>query len=250
MLRIWGGGVYESDELYTLCDELGILVWQDICLACGDYPAHLDSFVSEICAEVRENLERLRCHPSLVIVAGNNEDYQVADEELGYDASQPEGEWRNSSFPSRWLYEKVFPNVVRDVCNGNTGAEIGQAGIDGTGVVYWPGSPWGGEDSTDRTVGDIHQWNSKFLPFLPSYLMIGLLECLLDLFRHGVRRSVLSAAGASTKIGRNSNRVLIFTRPYPLPRPSNVTPNSRYKDIAWNRELYRYYRRYQKALHI
>ncbi|KAH8151882.1 uncharacterized protein LAJ45_03875 [Morchella importuna] len=159
MLRIWGGGVYESDELYTLCDELGILVWQDICLACGDYPAHLDSFTSEICAEVRENLERLRCHPSLVIVAGNNEDYQVADEELGYDAKQPEGEWRNSSFPSRWLYEKIFPNIIRDVCNGNTGAEIGQAGIDGTGVVYWPGSPWGGEDSTDRTVGDIHQWN-------------------------------------------------------------------------------------------
>jgi beta-mannosidase len=211
MLRIWGGGVYESDELYTLCDELGILVWQDICLACGDYPAHLDNFADEICAEVRENLERLRCHPSLVVVAGNNEDYQVADEELGYDARQPEGEWRKSSFPSRWLYEKIFPGIVREVCNGNTGAEIGQAGTAGTGVVYWPGSPWGGEDSTDRTVGDIHQWNSMFLPFLFNDWIIAVCTGFTSAWSKAERTR---CGRASTKIGCNSNRVLIFTRPY------------------------------------
>lgn len=164
MVRVWGGGVYESEEFYKICDEAGILVWQDICLACGDYPANLDSFVTSISEEVKQNLERLRWHPSLVLVAGNNEDYQVADEELGYEQEQPENEWRGSKFPGRWLYEKIFPEIVREVCNGGFGEGIGDSGEDGggsAGVVYWPGSPWGGEDSTDRTIGDIHQWNSE-----------------------------------------------------------------------------------------
>lgn len=164
MVRVWGGGVYESEDFYNICDEAGILVWQDVCLACGDYPAHLDPFVASITKEVTQNLARLRWHPSLVIVAGNNEDYQVADEELGYEQDQPESKWRASKFPGRWLYEKVFPEIVREVCNGGFGEGIGDSGEIGggsAGVVYWPGSPWGGEDSTDRTVGDIHQWNSE-----------------------------------------------------------------------------------------
>lgn len=164
MVRVWGGGVYESEDFYDVCDEAGILVWQDVCLACGDYPAHLDGFVESISEEVTQNLGRLRWHPSLVIVAGNNEDYQVADEELGYEQGQPESEWRDSKFPGRWLYEKVFPDIVREVCNGGFGEGIGDSGEVGggsAGVVYWPGSPWGGEDSTDRTVGDIHQWNGE-----------------------------------------------------------------------------------------
>lgn len=164
MVRIWGGGVYESEDFYDICDEEGILVWQDICLACGDYPANLDSFVDSISKEVRQNLDRLKWHPSLVIVVGNNEDYQVADEELGYEQGQPEDKWRGSKFPARWLYEKIFPDIVREVCNNGCGEGIGDSGGEGngsSGVVYWPGSPWGGEDSTDRTIGDIHQWDSK-----------------------------------------------------------------------------------------
>ncbi|KAI5850735.1 beta-mannosidase [Tricharina praecox] len=159
MVRVWGGGIYESDEFYEICDTAGILVWQDILMACADYPAHLKYFADSILKEVDQNLKRLRWHPSLVIVAGSNEDYQVADEEVGYDKDAPEDKWREEPFPSRWLYEKKFAEIVKRVCNGDEGELIGDAGEGGSGVVYWPGSPFGGEDSTDRTVGDVHQWN-------------------------------------------------------------------------------------------
>ena len=168
MVRVWGGGIYESEEFYDICDKAGILVWQDILMACADYPAHIDYFAESILEEVEQNLKRLRWHPSLVIVAGSNEDYQVADEEVGYDKDAPEDTWREEPFPSRWLYEKKFGEVVKRVCNDGEGELIGDAGEGGSGVVYWPGSPFGGEDSTDRTVGDIHQWNSS-LP--ASFLM-------------------------------------------------------------------------------
>jgi beta-mannosidase len=158
MVRVWGGGIYESEQFYEICNEEGILVWQDICMACADYPAHLDYFATSILKEVEQNLTRLRWHPSLVLVAANNEDYQVADEEVGYEKDAPEDTWRQEPFPSRWLYEKEFPEIVKRVCNNGDG---------GSGVAYWPGSPFGGEDSTDRTVGDIHQWNSNEpFPFL------------------------------------------------------------------------------------
>jgi len=160
MVRVWGGGIYESEEFYEICDKAGILVWQDILMACADYPAHLDYFADSILEEVEQNLKRLRWHPSLVIAAGSNEDYQVADEELGYDKDAPEDTWRKEPFPSRWLYEKKFGEIVKRVCNGDEGGLVGDAGKGASGVVYWPGSPFGGEDSTDRTVGDIHQWNS------------------------------------------------------------------------------------------
>ncbi|CCX32063.1 glycoside hydrolase superfamily [Pyronema domesticum] len=145
MVRVWGGGIYESEDFYSLCDLNGIMVWQDICCACADYPAHLDNFANSILAEVEQQLGRLHWHPSLIFIAGNNEDYQVADEEVGYDKDAPPETWREEPFPARWLYERKFPELVRSICQDT--------------VVYWPGSPFGGEDSTDRTVGDIHQWN-------------------------------------------------------------------------------------------
>ncbi|KAI5788285.1 beta-mannosidase-like protein [Geopyxis carbonaria] len=158
MVRIWGGGVYESEDFYEICDQSGIMVWQDVCTACADYPAHLDWFAKSISDELTQNLERLRWHPSLVIVAGNNEDYQVADEEVGYGPSD-QSRWREEPFPSRWLYELRYPEIVRKVCNGSTGDLVASAGASSSGVLYWPGSPFGGVDATDRTVGDIHQWN-------------------------------------------------------------------------------------------
>jgi beta-mannosidase len=161
MVRVWGGGVYESEDFYELCNKAGVLVWQDICLACADYPAHLDAFAASIVDEVSQQLSRLRWHPSLVIVAGNNEDYQVADEEVGYEKDAPEDTWRDEPFPSRWLYEKKFPELVASICNDGGTAE--------SGVVYWPGSPFAGDDSTDRTVGDIHQWNSTSPSFSPPF---------------------------------------------------------------------------------
>jgi beta-mannosidase len=72
MLRAWGGGVYESDRLFDLCDESGILVWQDFAMACGLYP-QTDEFAKAIATEAEAVITRLRNHPSLALWSGNNE---------------------------------------------------------------------------------------------------------------------------------------------------------------------------------
>ncbi|GAA6026153.1 hypothetical protein JCM10207_003384 [Rhodosporidiobolus poonsookiae] len=143
MVRVWGGGVYEPDAFYRICDELGILVWQDLMFACGSYPAHLEDFRSNVKVEVEQVVKRLRDHPCLAIIAGNNEDYQIAEsEKLNYDPEDEDGDWLATNFPARELYERVFPSIVEGSSD----------------ILYWPGSPWGGKQTTDPTEGDLHCW--------------------------------------------------------------------------------------------
>ncbi|KAF6821196.1 glycosyl hydrolase family 2 [Colletotrichum plurivorum] len=147
MLRIWGGGVYEATSLVEACDDMGVLVWHDFCFACGSYPAY-PSFLTTVEEEARQNLRRLRGHPSIVIWAGNNEDYQVQERynlEYKYDEDKDPESWLRSSFPARYLYEHLLPKIVEE---------------ESPWTVYHPSSPWGdGKPTADPTVGDIHQWN-------------------------------------------------------------------------------------------
>ncbi|XP_003796374.3 beta-mannosidase [Otolemur garnettii] len=71
-LRVWGGGIYEQDEFYQLCDELGIMIWQDFMFACALYPVDRD-FIDSVRAEVAYQIRRLKSHPSIIIWSGNNE---------------------------------------------------------------------------------------------------------------------------------------------------------------------------------
>lgn len=73
MLRVWGGGIYESDLFYDLCDELGIMVWQDMMFACSDIPEDLPEFVENCKKELYYQIKRLRNHPSIVYWCGGNE---------------------------------------------------------------------------------------------------------------------------------------------------------------------------------
>lgn len=150
MLRIWGGGVYESSVLMEACDELGVLVWHDFCFACGSYPTY-PSFLASVEAEARQNLARLRRHPSIVLWAGNNEDYQVQERyqlEYRFEEDKDPESWLRSGFPARYLYEYLLPKIVEE---------------ESPHAVYHPSSPWGdGKPTADPTVGDIHQWNSEF----------------------------------------------------------------------------------------
>jgi len=77
MLRVWGGGLYEHEAFYDLCDELGLLVWQDFMFACAPYPEHEPAFVDNVRAEVREQIERLRHHACLALWCGANETHAV-----------------------------------------------------------------------------------------------------------------------------------------------------------------------------
>jgi beta-mannosidase len=142
MLRIWGGGIYEAGVFYDLCDELGLLVWQDFMFACGIYPAH-EAFQQSVRAEAEAQVRRLRHHPCIALWCGNNEDYQIAQSLNVYDAAF-EGEFTRTGFPARELYERLLP----DVC----------AAIDGT-RPYWPGSAYGGANTQDPTIGDRHTWD-------------------------------------------------------------------------------------------
>ncbi|MBE2194567.1 MAG: glycoside hydrolase family 2 protein [Anaerolinea sp.] len=141
MVRVWGGGIYEEDLFYDLCDELGLLVWQDFMFACGMYPAHPE-FLANVKAEAEANLRRLRHHPSIVLWCGNNEDYQIAETQNAYD-SHYRGDFTQSAFPAREIYERLLPQIC--------------AAFDPT-RPYWQGSPYGGSGSSDPTVGDRHSW--------------------------------------------------------------------------------------------
>jgi beta-mannosidase len=150
MIRVWGGGIYESDAFYTACDELGILVWQDFMFACASYPTYPD-FLTSITAEARQNVCSLRHHPSIILWCGNNEDYQLIERynlEYNFESDKDPQSWLKSTFPARYIYEHLLPNIVKD---------------ESPSTAYHPSSPWGNGTSTtlkvDATVGDIHQWD-------------------------------------------------------------------------------------------
>ena len=146
MLRVWAGGIYEEEALYNACDEMGILVWQDFMFGCANYPA-FPKFLESVKREAIENIKMLRHHPSIVIWAGNNEDYQIAEDNkltCDYEDKDPQS-WLKTNFPARYIYESLLPSICKEIIPD---------------TFYHPGSPWGApKKSDDLTVGDVHQWN-------------------------------------------------------------------------------------------
>jgi beta-mannosidase len=139
MLRVWGGGIYEADEFYELCDEMGILVWQDFMFACSMYPA-TQEFLDSVRAEAIDNVKRLRNHPSIVLWAGNNE-VETAWLNWGWRKTLPGSVWDD--------YKKIFHGVLQEVT----------AQFDPS-RPYWPSSPHGGLDDDPDSLrsGDVHFW--------------------------------------------------------------------------------------------
>lgn len=137
MLRVWGGGIYEHDQFYELCNRLGLLVWQDFMFACAMYPEHIPSFVQEVEAEARYQVQRLRNHPSLALWCGNNENQWIHDRHYWDRPDYP--------VPGALFYHSILSAIVREV--------------DGV-TPYWPGSPYGGNDYNGTQDGDVHNWQS------------------------------------------------------------------------------------------
>ncbi|MCG3120898.1 MAG: Beta-galactosidase [bacterium] len=134
MLRIWGGGIYEQKIFYALCDELGILVWQDFMFACGGYPDYPE-FADTVRHEVATVIKKLRNHPCIVLWCGNNENEWI----WNMETRRPPHE-----MPGVSLFEKIIP----EICAEHDPAR-----------PYWQSSPFGGEDPNSEREGDRHQWN-------------------------------------------------------------------------------------------
>lgn len=107
LLRVWGGGIYEAEEFYEVCDELGVLVWQDFLFACAAY-AEEEPLAGEVVAEAREAVTRLSSRPSLVLWNGNNENI------WGY----VEWGWREALAGRTWgdgYYTAILPAIVAEL---------------------------------------------------------------------------------------------------------------------------------------
>lgn len=138
MLRVWGGGIYETEVFYDLCDQKGILVWQDFMFACALYPG-TEKFLGLIRAEADYQVKRLAHRASLALWCGNNELEQMP----GSILATPE---RKAAF------EKVFYEILPQAVER----------FDGT-TSYWPGSPHNPEGyekgPNNEKAGDCHFWD-------------------------------------------------------------------------------------------
>ena len=167
-LRSWGGGYYESDGFFDLADELGLLVWQDFMFGGGMPPAYDDRFRANVMAEARDNVRRLRNHPSLALWCGNNE------EEIAWKYWGPGKEMTaaDPAFAAKvWNgYQLLFGSELRRVV-----AE------EGGGVAYWASSPSDdlAEVANTPASGDMHYWEvwgnpahppSKYLEITPRFM--------------------------------------------------------------------------------
>lgn len=145
MIRIWGGGIYEDDAFYDICDELGLMVWQDFMFACSMYPAD-KTFLDNVRMEAGDNIKRLRNHPSIVIWCGGNEcldawynwgwkrQHEDKDPE---EASRIEAEMKA-------LYFEVLPQMMEQ---------------NDPDSFYWANSPYSGMDKgSDGINGDRHYY--------------------------------------------------------------------------------------------
>ncbi len=145
MIRVWGGGLYERDYFYEMCDEKGILIWQDFMFACATYPDHHEWFRSLIREELDFQTKRLRNYACLALFCGTNECHWIFNE------------IDNPRWKIKIKYNHQFglslPNVLaKEAIRKNCPS-----------IPYWNSSPYGGKLPNADTVGDVHRWHDAFM---------------------------------------------------------------------------------------
>jgi beta-mannosidase len=147
MVREWGGGIYETDDFYDICDELGIMVWQEFMFG-GDMGPGGAAFQDNVKQEAIDQVERLRDHPSIVLWCGNNET------ETGWVHWDDRKNFKESVSPT--VRDEVWQNYV-NLFHGILPGVVNRYGYP---VPYWPSSPSANfEDPPDsQTNGDMHYW--------------------------------------------------------------------------------------------
>jgi beta-mannosidase len=142
MLRVWGGGFYEEDRFYDLCDRYGILLWQDFIFSCSIYPLDDPAFVENVRVEALENIHRLRHRASLALWCGNNE----------MEQGWVEWGWKNLELNElKAAYDKFFHHTLKEWC-----------AAEDPDTAYWPSSPSSDtpfENPNGQSQGDAHYWD-------------------------------------------------------------------------------------------
>jgi beta-mannosidase len=146
MVRVWGGGVYEDDRFYEICDQLGLLVWQDFMFACSMYPGDA-AFLENVRQEAIENVRRLRNHPSLALWAGNNE-IEAAWQQWGWPWRFHLGKAAQATIWNDYkrLFHELLPRVIA---------------AEDPGRFYTRSTPSANEDGVPPNKlgwGDMHYW--------------------------------------------------------------------------------------------
>ena len=139
-LRVWGGGYYPSDDFYDLCDENGLIVWQDLMYACEVYDFN-EQFEENVVQETIDNVRRLRHHASLGLWCGNNE---IESAWVDWEPFQNQSKRLRADYIKQFEY--VLPRVVKE---------------EDPDTFYWPSSPSSGgcfDDPADENRGDAHYW--------------------------------------------------------------------------------------------
>lgn len=139
MLRIWGGGLYETDAFYEACDREGILLWHDFMFGCSACPDHIEAFRRECAAEMNYQTRRLRNHASLALWCGSNEQHMI---------------FGNPKWNLDMSYEKQYGLYA----NNTMGKQAVRANCPE--IPYWNSSPYGGREANDDTCGDVHHWGA------------------------------------------------------------------------------------------
>lgn len=137
-IRVWGGGYYPDDWFFDICDELGLIVWQDFMFACASYELD-DDFEQNISAEIRDNVRRIRHHACLGLWCGNNE----------METQTLDGAWQ-PSIKQKCDYIKIFEYIIPKILE-----------VEDHVTFYWPSSPSSGgnyDNPWDENRGDTHYW--------------------------------------------------------------------------------------------
>lgn len=144
-LRIWGGGLYEVDHFYEMCNKLGLMLWHDFMFACTTYPDHQEWFKNLVAKELDYQTKRLRNHPCMALFCGTNENHWLFNK-----IDTPK--W-NIEITQNHQYGLYIPNVMaREAIQKNCSF-----------IPYWNSSPYGGLLPNDDTVGDVHIWRNAFM---------------------------------------------------------------------------------------
>jgi len=160
IVRNWGGGIYQHDEFYTICDQMGLMVWEEFMFACAMYPRDV-AFLNTVSDEVAHQIRRLSYHPSIILWSGNNENEAALT-------------WYPDTIANRDLYVVDYSKLYYDTVHSTLA-------LYDTSRPFWPSSPSNGFTAMDplvgvwgnvynESIGDVHWYNYDMMCTNVTYL--------------------------------------------------------------------------------